>query len=133
MSPDTGHRCASSSLKVQTINQEASDLFDLADEILQDCQAARNVPDLDTAIYLLQGAVYSRLPAHPDLPLCLSYLATALATRFTSTNRISDARVEFAEARRSVFWSQALQIRTPLTDLRLIDPELARKVSEILR
>ncbi|KAJ6562314.1 CHAT domain-containing protein [Mycena capillaripes] len=43
-----------------------------------------------------------------------------------------DNAVELLEEGRSVFWSQALQLRTPLDDLRLADPGLAARVSDIL-
>ncbi|KAJ7456088.1 CHAT domain-containing protein [Mycena latifolia] len=41
--------------------------------------------------------------------------------------------VEFLEAGRSVFWSQALQLHTPLDDLHSAHPELAQRVSTIAR
>ncbi|KAJ7084958.1 CHAT domain-containing protein [Mycena epipterygia] len=39
--------------------------------------------------------------------------------------------VELAEASRSVFWGQALNLRTPLDDLAIIDPQLASSLSDI--
>jgi hypothetical protein len=40
--------------------------------------------------------------------------------------------VEFLEAGRSIFWQQALKLRTLLAELRLARPKLGRKASEIL-
>ncbi|KAJ7208680.1 tetratricopeptide repeat-containing protein [Mycena pura] len=39
--------------------------------------------------------------------------------------------VEFLEASRSVFWAQALHLRTPLDDLENVDPELACKLRNL--
>jgi tetratricopeptide (TPR) repeat protein len=39
--------------------------------------------------------------------------------------------VELLEAGRGVFWSQALQLRTPMTDLRGVAPELEKKLMHI--
>lgn len=41
--------------------------------------------------------------------------------------------VELLEAGRAVFWSQALQLRTPLGDLEAVRPDLADKVRELSR
>ncbi|KAJ6532462.1 CHAT domain-containing protein [Mycena capillaripes] len=41
--------------------------------------------------------------------------------------------VEFLEASRSVFWSQALHLRTPLNDLAQVQPELSAKLTDISR
>jgi hypothetical protein len=41
--------------------------------------------------------------------------------------------VEFLEACRSIFWSQALQLRTPLDALAAIQPDLSSKLTEISR
>ncbi|KAJ6605440.1 CHAT domain-containing protein [Mycena vulgaris] len=41
--------------------------------------------------------------------------------------------VEFLEAGRSVFWSQALQLRSPLHGLERADPELAKNVAELFK
>ncbi|KAJ6550825.1 CHAT domain-containing protein [Mycena vulgaris] len=43
-----------------------------------------------------------------------------------------DEAIQFLEAGRSVFWSQALQLRIPLDDLHSSHPELARRASELL-
>ncbi|KAJ7198978.1 CHAT domain-containing protein [Mycena pura] len=39
--------------------------------------------------------------------------------------------VEFLEASRSVFWTQALRLRTPLDDLRAINPKLASEFTQL--
>ncbi|KAJ7193018.1 CHAT domain-containing protein [Mycena pura] len=44
-----------------------------------------------------------------------------------------DVAVEFLEAARSVFWSQALNLRTPLDELERIDSPLASRLREISR
>ncbi|KAJ7229390.1 CHAT domain-containing protein [Mycena rebaudengoi] len=41
--------------------------------------------------------------------------------------------VQLLEAGRSIFWSQALRLHTPLEDLQRIHPELASKVSALLK
>ncbi|KAJ7834751.1 hypothetical protein B0H13DRAFT_2426649 [Mycena leptocephala] len=41
--------------------------------------------------------------------------------------------VEFLEASRSVFWTQALRLRTPLDNLRAINPKLASEFSKLSR
>ncbi|THH15951.1 hypothetical protein EW146_g4607 [Bondarzewia mesenterica] len=41
--------------------------------------------------------------------------------------------VELLEEGRTVFWSQALQLRTPLDDLRAVEPKLAQKLQDISR
>jgi hypothetical protein len=41
--------------------------------------------------------------------------------------------VEFLDASRSVFWSQALHLRTALDDLARIRPDLSLKLTEIAR
>ncbi|KAF7362571.1 CHAT domain-containing protein [Mycena venus] len=41
--------------------------------------------------------------------------------------------IEFLEAGRSVFWSQALQLRTPLHDLKSVHPDLGEKVSNLFQ
>ena len=62
-----------------------------------------------------------------------------LGSRLLSTNAAAcairlnelDLAVEMLEEGRSIFWSQALQLRTPLDDLRHAYPELAQKLREI--
>lgn len=44
-----------------------------------------------------------------------------------------DAAVELLEEGRGMFWSQVLQIRTPLDELRRVAPELAEKLSSVSR
>jgi hypothetical protein len=41
--------------------------------------------------------------------------------------------VEFLETGRNIFWSQALQLRTPLDELRTAAPDLAKKLQDISR
>ncbi|KAF7336535.1 hypothetical protein MSAN_02285600 [Mycena sanguinolenta] len=45
----------------------------------------------------------------------------------------NDIAVEFLEASRSIFWAQALQLRTPLDDLEKVDSKLASDLREISR
>ncbi|KAJ7909327.1 hypothetical protein B0H13DRAFT_1616654, partial [Mycena leptocephala] len=55
--------------------------------------------------------------------------AAAWAARLDDSN----AAIELLEAGRSVFWSQALQLRTRLDYLYLAYPQLAAKVSDMLK
>ncbi|KAJ6514335.1 CHAT domain-containing protein, partial [Mycena vitilis] len=52
------------------------------------------------------------------------------ATCAIASNQYSTA-IELLEAGRSIFWSQALNLRTPLDNLRSLHPELAIKFSEL--
>ncbi|KAF8162174.1 CHAT domain-containing protein [Mycena galopus ATCC 62051] len=45
----------------------------------------------------------------------------------------NDVALEFLEASRSIFWAQALQLRTPLDDLEKVDRKLASDLREISR
>ncbi|KAJ7606437.1 hypothetical protein B0H17DRAFT_1119610 [Mycena rosella] len=62
-----------------------------------------------------------------DLTIGLATDAAACASRL---NEIGKA-VEFLEAGRSVFWSQALQLHTSLDDLEAVHPELAERIRNI--
>ncbi|KAJ7090002.1 CHAT domain-containing protein [Mycena epipterygia] len=57
-------------------------------------------------------------------------LASDAAAYASRNNEITKA-VEFLEAGRSVFWSQALQLHTSLDDLQSAHPELAARISNI--
>ncbi|KAJ7631531.1 CHAT domain-containing protein, partial [Mycena rosella] len=57
-------------------------------------------------------------------------LATDAAACASRLNEIGKA-VEFLEAGRSVFWSQALQLHTSLDDLEAVHPELAERIRNI--
>ncbi|KAJ7120836.1 CHAT domain-containing protein [Mycena epipterygia] len=45
----------------------------------------------------------------------------------------NEKAVEFLEAGRSIFWSQGLQLHTPLNDVRSAHPSLAQHISEIAK
>ncbi|KAJ7939220.1 CHAT domain-containing protein [Mycena leptocephala] len=57
-------------------------------------------------------------------------LPSSAASCASHLNEMGKA-VEFLEAGRSVFWSQALQLHTSIDDLHSIHPELALKISQI--
>ncbi|KAJ6482237.1 hypothetical protein DFH09DRAFT_1107403 [Mycena vulgaris] len=57
-------------------------------------------------------------------------LASAAAISAIELHQYEDA-IELLEAARSIFWSQALRLRSPLDDLKIADPELASKVSTL--
>jgi hypothetical protein len=67
---------------------------------LVEYKAAGNISSLNTAIYLLECAASSWLPAGPHFSKCLNHLATALLTRFIYTAQIKDCAraVEFRAA-----------------------------------
>ncbi|KAJ7189717.1 CHAT domain-containing protein [Mycena pura] len=71
-------------------DDEGSNHFAKAHDILKKCKAASNISSLNTAIYLLSCAVYRWLPADPQLPECLDHLATALLSRFGYTWEVED-------------------------------------------
>ncbi|KAJ7246212.1 CHAT domain-containing protein [Mycena rebaudengoi] len=62
-----------------------------------------------------------------EVTIGLAADAAACASR---SNKFSKA-VEFLEAGRAVFWSQALQLHTSLDDLQVAHPELAERISNI--
>ncbi|KAJ7500919.1 CHAT domain-containing protein [Mycena galericulata] len=77
---------------------------------------------------------------HLDLHSRQAILSTASVTTLASDAAICavglsqyDVAVEFLEASRSVFWSQALHLRTPLDTLAGIHPGLAHKLTELSR
>jgi tetratricopeptide (TPR) repeat protein len=55
--------------------------------------------------------------------------AAACASRLNEMGKA----VQFLEAGRSVFWSQALQLHVPLDDLHAAHPELAKRVSDMVK
>ncbi|KAJ7137004.1 hypothetical protein C8R44DRAFT_728928 [Mycena epipterygia] len=79
-----------------------------------------------------------------DSNACVLLLPVTLST-VKGTSLASDAcmcavglgayttAVEFLEASRSVFWSQALHLRTPLDELATIRPDLCSKFAELSR
>ncbi|KAJ7906427.1 hypothetical protein B0H13DRAFT_1880582 [Mycena leptocephala] len=60
----------------------------------------------------------------------IASLASASATCAISLNE-PDIAVEFLEASRSIFWAQALQLRTPVDKLEHIKPELSTKLRHL--
>ncbi|KAJ6629734.1 hypothetical protein B0H10DRAFT_2184301 [Mycena sp. CBHHK59/15] len=78
------------------IEEEASDSFNLAHDLLQEYKAAANVSNLNSAIYLLRRAAHCWLPAQPELPECLNNLASALLTRFSYTAELEDVQMALA-------------------------------------
>ncbi|KAJ6559348.1 hypothetical protein B0H10DRAFT_1930375 [Mycena sp. CBHHK59/15] len=76
------------------IDQDALDMFNLADSMFTECKAASDISELDTAIYLFRHAIYllrrDGLPRRPELKDCLNTFATALLTRFSYTAQFDD-------------------------------------------
>ncbi|KAJ7833387.1 tetratricopeptide repeat-containing protein [Mycena leptocephala] len=79
-------------------------------------------------------------PLHLDLSSRQEILSTVQATSLASdaaacavSLRQFHTAVEFLEASRSVFWSQALHLRTSLDDLATIHPEFAANLTELSR
>ncbi|KAJ7774138.1 CHAT domain-containing protein [Mycena maculata] len=72
------------------LEEEASSCFNLAHDLLNECKAAGNINDLNTAIFLFFQAAHSLLPAHAELSGCLNRLSMALATRFSYTGDLGD-------------------------------------------
>jgi hypothetical protein len=72
------------------IKEKVSSCFDLSSKCFE---AAGNLSDLNTAIYLLYRAAYSLLPAYPQLLECLKCLAAASAIRFSYTGYIRDVHM----------------------------------------
>ncbi|KAF8193164.1 CHAT domain-containing protein [Mycena galopus ATCC 62051] len=75
---------------------------------------------------------------HLDFPSRRQILSTAHDTRLASnaaTCAVGLGRyniaVEFLEASRSVFWSQALHLRTPLDDLATVRPDLSAELTDL--
>ncbi|KAJ7120831.1 CHAT domain-containing protein [Mycena epipterygia] len=62
----------------------------------------------------------------------ITSLASASATCAIALNENNFA-VEFLEASRSVFWAQALRLRTPLDQLANVEPELATRLRKLSR
>ncbi|KAJ7737592.1 CHAT domain-containing protein [Mycena maculata] len=72
------------------LEEEASSCFNLAHDLLNECKAAGNINDLNTAIFLFLQAAYSLLPAHPELLGSLNRLSGALVIRFSYTGDLED-------------------------------------------
>ncbi|KAJ7737609.1 CHAT domain-containing protein [Mycena maculata] len=73
--------------------EEASGYFNLAHDLLNECKAAGNINDLNTAIFLFSQATHNLLPAHAELSGCLNHLSVALATRFSYTGDLEDVHL----------------------------------------
>ncbi|KAK7051931.1 CHAT domain-containing protein [Favolaschia claudopus] len=72
------------------LEEEAADAVRLADEIFQECKAACNIADLNTAIFLFCQALSMKHPTDLDLPVYLHHLAAAMLTRFNYTYDMAD-------------------------------------------
>ncbi|KAJ7512106.1 CHAT domain-containing protein [Mycena galericulata] len=68
---------------------------------------------------------------HQILTTTASSAIGAAAANCAISLRNPGLAVEFLEASRSVFWTQALRLRTPLDDLRAINPTLASEFSKV--
>ncbi|KAJ6626151.1 hypothetical protein B0H10DRAFT_1941998 [Mycena sp. CBHHK59/15] len=67
------------------VADEAADCFTTAHNLLKEVKAAANLPNLNTAIRLLQSAAYNWPPVKSGRLECLHHLATALLIRFILT------------------------------------------------
>jgi hypothetical protein len=82
----TGQNDAASSEE----NNESSQLYNLANSIVEECNNETPLSDLDTAIYLFREAVIRRPAPHPLRSDSIKDLVKALVTRFSLTNQIMD-------------------------------------------
>ncbi|KAJ6571256.1 CHAT domain-containing protein [Mycena capillaripes] len=89
-----------------------------------------------TAIELLPrlAALHLDLPSRQKILSTKtdSTLASDAATCAVGLSQYNTA-VELLEASRSIFWSQALYLRTPLDDLATISPQLSAKLTDLSR
>jgi hypothetical protein len=65
-------------------------LFNLANSILEECQEAASLSDLDTAIFMFEEVLNLRPAPHPLRSESLKDLVRALLTRFSLTNETRD-------------------------------------------
>ncbi|KAJ7747449.1 tetratricopeptide repeat-containing protein [Mycena maculata] len=112
---------------------EASGSFKLAHDLLNECKAAGNINDLNTAIYLLFQAAYSLLPSHPELAGCLNRLSVGLATRFSYTGDLEDVHlaVIFANAATLGVYGINLQPLFPMNTDPLTVEDVPRDMMEL--
>ncbi|KAJ6537190.1 CHAT domain-containing protein [Mycena capillaripes] len=94
------------------------------------------LPAYNAAIELLPqlAALHLNLPSRHEIlstAQCTT-LASDAAACAVSLSQFHTA-VELLEASRSVFWSQALRLRTPLNDLAQVKPDLSAKLTDISR
>ncbi|KAJ7909188.1 CHAT domain-containing protein [Mycena leptocephala] len=92
-------------------------------------EAYQHVTELLPQLATLGLDVESRRGALASVNPGLASNAAAVAI---SRNQLVKA-IEFLESGRSIFWSQALRLRTPLDDLKHFAPEMGQKLSEIIR
>ncbi|KAJ7210756.1 hypothetical protein GGX14DRAFT_624867 [Mycena pura] len=85
-----------------------------------------------TAINLLPqlAAFYLDLTSRHQMLARIGSLASASAFHAIGQNQ-NNLAVEFLEASRSIFWAQALQLRTPLDKLENVKPKLATKLRHL--
>ncbi|KAJ6585772.1 CHAT domain-containing protein [Mycena capillaripes] len=78
------------------------------------------------------AALHLDLPSRQQILTTIkqSSLASNAATCAVDQTQYNTA-VEFLEASRSVFWSQALQLRTPLDDLAMVHPKLSARLADL--
>jgi hypothetical protein len=71
-------------------SEEPAQLYDFAMSVLEECNAAVPLSDLDTAISLFQETLDRRPAPHPLRSDSLKDLAGALVARFSLTNQRQD-------------------------------------------
>jgi hypothetical protein len=69
---------------------ESSQLYNLANSILEECNDSASLSDLDTAIYLFRETLNKPPASHPPRSHSLKGLAGALVTRFSLTKQHED-------------------------------------------
>jgi hypothetical protein len=75
---------------------ESSQLYDLANSILEECKDAAPLSDLETAIYLFREALNGPPAPHPHQADSFKVLAGALITRFSLTKQHEDFDISFS-------------------------------------
>jgi hypothetical protein len=69
---------------------ESSQLYNLANSILEECKEAAPISDLNTVVDLLRDTLKQYSAPHPFRLNLLADLARALGTRFSLTNQFQD-------------------------------------------
>ncbi|KAJ7855045.1 CHAT domain-containing protein, partial [Mycena leptocephala] len=121
MSSSVSHRCKMSATWARDADERnhasALEAYETAIELLPQLAAlGLNIDSRQRAMRL-----ESNIGLAMDAASCASRL-----------NEMGKA-VQFLEAGRSVFWSQALQLHVPLDDLRAAHPELAKRIAHMVK
>ncbi|KAJ7844825.1 hypothetical protein B0H13DRAFT_2286274 [Mycena leptocephala] len=74
---------------------EATEYFNMAHDLLGECKADFNISSLNTVIYILACAAFNWPPGDTEFSDCLNHLATALLIRFIYTVDANDVHKAF--------------------------------------